>query len=196
MSDALKKLETLRQGALKGGGEERIEAQHSKGKLTARERLDLLLDKGSFQETGMFVKHRSSDFGLDKNRIAGEGVVTGHGAISGRAVFVFAQDFTVLGGSLSESNAKKICNIMDPKGAVEIIFKKEIAEADDPGAAEEKMIEEYRERFANPYVAAEQGYIDDVIEPRTTRSRLIQALSMLDTKVDVNPKKKHGNIPL
>ena len=113
MSDALKKLETLRQGALKGGGEERIEAQHSKGKLTARERLDLLLDKGSFQETGMFVKHRSSDFGLDKNRIAGDGVVTGHGAISGRPVFVFAQDFTVLGGSLSESNAKKICNIMD-----------------------------------------------------------------------------------
>ncbi|MDP6456967.1 MAG: acyl-CoA carboxylase subunit beta [Candidatus Marinimicrobia bacterium] len=514
MSDTLKRLQTLRQEALKGGGEERIEAQHSKGKLTARERLDLLLDKGSFQETGMFVKHQSSDFGLDKKRVPGDGVVTGHGTIDGRRVFVFAQDFTVLGGSLSGSNAKKICNIMDhamrvgapiiglndcggariqegvsslggyaeiflrntlasgvvpqismimgpsaggavyspaitdftlmvkgtsymfvtgpnvvktvthedvsyedlggavthatksgvshfaaeneveaiqtvklllsyipqnnledppfgpqedpverevealdsvvpqnsnkpydmhdvirpivdseeflevhsafarniivgfarlnggsvgivanqpshlagvldidsavkgarfvrfcdafniplvvfedvpgflpgteqewggiirhgakllyafceatvpkvtvitrkayggaydvmnskhirgdvnfawptaeiavmgPKGAVEIIFKKEIAEADDSEAVEEKMIEEYRDKFANPYVAAEQGYIDDVIEPRTTRSRLIQALVMLDTKVDMNPKKKHGNIPL
>jgi len=113
-----------------------------------------------------------------------------------------------LGGAYDVMNSKHIRGdmnfawptaeiaVMGPKGAVEIIFKKEIAEADDPGAAEEKMIEEYRERFANPYVAAEQGYIDDVIEPRTTRSRLIQALSMLDTKVDVNPKKKHGNIPL
>lgn len=507
-------VKAYRNQALKGGGEDRIATQHEKGKLTARERLDLLLDKGSFQEMGMFVKHQSSDFGLDSRRYPGDGVVTGHGTIDGRLVFVFAQDFTVLGGSLSKSNAEKICKVMDhalrvgapiiglndsggariqegvsslggyadiflrntlasgvvpqislvmgpcaggavyspaitdftlmvkgtsymfvtgpnvvktvthedvsyedlggarahatksgvahfaceneadavntaktllsyipqnnledppaaectdpvdredgeldqvvpespikpydmhdvisrvvdngqflevhaefatnivvgfarlggrsvgivanqpshlagvldidsstkgarfvrfcdafniplvvfvdvpgflpgteqewggiirhgakllyafceatvprvtvitrkayggaydvmnskhirgdvnlawptaeiavmgPKGAVEIIFKKEIAEAENARETEEKLAEEYREKFANPYVAAQQGYIDDVIEPRTTRFRLITALDMLDTKVDYNPKKKHGNIPL
>lgn len=509
-----KTLKIYREEALKGGGKKRVEAQHQKGKLTARERLDLLLDKGSFQEIGIFVKHQSSDFGLDKKRYPGDGVVTGYGTIDGRLVFVYAQDFTVFGGSLSRSNAEKICKIMDhamrvgapiiglndsggariqegvsslggyadiflrntlasgvvpqlsvilgpcaggavyspaitdftlmvkgtsymfvtgpnvvktvthedvsyedlggatthatksgvahfacesevdainkvkillsffpqnnledppavtcddpieredqkldsvvpknpikpydmheiinrvvdngeffevhadfaanilvgfarlngksigivanqpshlagvldinssikgarfvrfcdafniplvvfedvpgflpgteqewggiirhgskllyafceatvpkvtviirkayggaydvmnskhirgdmnlawptaeiavmgPKGAVEIIFKKEIAEAKDPGIAEEELIEKYRKKFATPYIAAERGYVDDVIEPRTTRYHLIKAFEMLDNKVDSNPKKKHGNIPL
>ncbi|MFQ6616471.1 MAG: acyl-CoA carboxylase subunit beta [Fidelibacterota bacterium] len=514
MSRSLEELRRIREQALEGGGRDRIKIQHEKGKLTARERLDLLLDTGSFQEMGMFVRHQSSDFGLEKKRFLGDGVITGTGSIDGRRVFVFAQDFTVLGGSLSRSNAQKICQIMDhavrvgapiiglndsggariqegvsslggyadiflrntlasgvvpqfslilgpcaggavyspaitdftlmvkgtsymfvtgpnvvktvthedvtheelggatthatnsgvahfacenemevidtakqllsyvpqnnledpprgacedpvdredkeldsvvpenpnkpydmhqvvsrivdegqflevqqdfarnlmvgfarmngrsvgivanqpshlagvldidsstkgarfvrfcdafniplvvfedvpgflpgteqewggiirhgakllyafceatvprvtvitrkayggaydvmnskhirgdvsfawpsaeiavmgPKGAVDVIFKKEIAQAGDSKDQEEKLIREYREKLANPYVAAEMGFVDDVIEPRTTRTRLIQTLEMLDTKVDTNPKKKHGNIPL
>ena len=96
-----------------GGGEKRIEAQHGKGKLTARERLEYLLDKHSFEEIGAFVKHRSTDFGLDKQHYLGDGVVTGYGTINGRLVYVFSQDFTVFGGSLSETHAEKICKIMD-----------------------------------------------------------------------------------
>ncbi|NIR50736.1 acyl-CoA carboxylase subunit beta [candidate division KSB1 bacterium] len=96
-----------------GGGEKRIEAQHKKGKLTARERIDLLLDEGSFEEVDMLVRHRFTDFGLEKHRYYGDGVVTGHGLIEGRQVFVFSQDFTVLGGSLSEAYGQKICKIMD-----------------------------------------------------------------------------------
>jgi propionyl-CoA carboxylase beta chain len=96
-----------------GGGEKRIEAQHAKGKLTARERLSLLMDEGSFEEIGALVKHRSTDFGLDKQHIPGDGVVTGYGTINGRLVYVFSQDFTVFGGSLSETHAEKICKIMD-----------------------------------------------------------------------------------
>ncbi len=96
-----------------GGGQQRIDQQHARGKLTARERLDLLLDPGSFVEFDAFVVHRSSDFGLDRERILGDGVVTGHGTIDGRLVFVFSQDFTVFGGSLSETHAEKICKIMD-----------------------------------------------------------------------------------
>ncbi len=96
-----------------GGGEKRIEAQHAKGKLTARERISILLDKGSFEEIGRFVMHRSKDFGLDKEHYLGDGVVTGYGKVNGRLVYVFAQDFTVFGGSLSETHAEKICKIMD-----------------------------------------------------------------------------------
>ena len=96
-----------------GGGEKRIEAQHKKGKLTARERLHFLLDEGSFQEIGMMVTHRSSDFGLDKEKYLGDGVITGYGTINGRLVYVFAQDFTVFGGSLAEAHAEKICRVMD-----------------------------------------------------------------------------------
>ncbi len=99
--------------ALKGGGDERIAAQHKKGKLTARERVNLLLDEGSFQEIGQLVTHRSVNFGLDKQHFLGDGVVTGHGTINGRTVFVFSQDFTVLGGSLAEAHAQKICQVMD-----------------------------------------------------------------------------------
>ncbi|HEY7349350.1 MAG TPA: acyl-CoA carboxylase subunit beta [Ktedonobacterales bacterium] len=106
-------LRRLKQEALLGGGQKRIEAQHKKGKLTARERLDLLLDPGSFNELDMFVTHRSSAFGLEKQRIAGDGVVTGYGEIDGRLVYVFAMDFTVFGGTMSEANAEKICKIMD-----------------------------------------------------------------------------------
>jgi propionyl-CoA carboxylase beta chain len=103
----------LRAQAQLGGGEKRIEQQHAKGKLTARERLDLLLDPGSFVEFDAFVTHRATDFGLDKQRFLGDGVVTGHGMIDGRLVFVFSQDFTVFGGSLSEAHAEKICKVMD-----------------------------------------------------------------------------------
>ena len=99
--------------ALQGGGMDRIAAQHKKGKLTARERVDLLLDEGSFHEIGQLVTHRSDNFGLDKQVFLGDGVITGHGRIDGRLVYVFSQDFTVLGGSLAEAHAAKICRIMD-----------------------------------------------------------------------------------
>ncbi|GJQ20679.1 MAG: methylmalonyl-CoA carboxyltransferase [Bacteroidia bacterium] len=112
-SQDIRILQERRKNALKGGGQERIDDQHKKGKLTARERLDLLLDPGSFEELGMFVRHRSSDFGLDKNKIPGDGVVTGFGTINGRPVAVYSQDFTVFGGSLSEAHAEKICRVMD-----------------------------------------------------------------------------------
>jgi len=107
------KLEAARANALAGGGPERVEKQHAKGKLTARERLEILLDKGSFRETDMLKMHRCTDFGMEKNQMYGDGVVTGHGYINGRPVYVFSQDFTVLGGSLSETHAEKICKIMD-----------------------------------------------------------------------------------
>ena len=113
MPDIIRKLEEKRRLARLGGGERRIEVQHEKGKLTARERLDILLDSGSFEEWDMFVEHRSSDFGMDQEKIPGDGVVTGYGTIDGRLVFVFSQDFTVFGGSLSEAHAEKICKIMD-----------------------------------------------------------------------------------
>src|SRR5512143_3501238 len=96
-----------------GGGAERIEAQHKKGRLTARERLDLLLDKGSFREVDSFVVHRTGDFGLDHQKFPSDSVVTGWGTVEGRLVYVFSQDFTVLGGSLGEVHAEKICKIMD-----------------------------------------------------------------------------------
>ncbi|HOJ02691.1 MAG TPA: acyl-CoA carboxylase subunit beta [Bacteroidota bacterium] len=108
-----KRLQEMRALSRLGGGAERIQAQHEKGKMTARERVDILLDRGSFEEIDAFVTHRSRDFGLDKQRILGDGVVTGSGTINGRLVFVFSQDFTVFGGSLSETHAAKICKIMD-----------------------------------------------------------------------------------
>ncbi|WP_371226508.1 acyl-CoA carboxylase subunit beta [Roseovarius sp. 2305UL8-3] len=113
MKDILQVLEDRRSVARMGGGERRIAAQHAKGKLTARERVELLLDEGSFEEFDMFVAHRCVDFGMDKERPYGDGVVTGWGTINGRMVYVFSQDFTVLGGSVSETHAKKICKIMD-----------------------------------------------------------------------------------
>jgi acetyl-CoA carboxylase carboxyltransferase component len=111
--EAVERLRELRQQAQLGGGAARIEQQHQRGKLTARERLDLLLDPGSFVEMDAFVTHRATDFGLDQERYLGDGVVTGHGKIDGRLVFVFSQDFTVFGGSLSEAHAEKICKVMD-----------------------------------------------------------------------------------
>ena len=114
MKDILEQLESRREGARKGGGERRIEAQHKRGKLTARERIELLLDKDSFEEFDMFVQHRAVDFGMDKaEKIPGDGVVTGWGTVNGRRVFVFAKDFTVFGGSLSEAHAAKITKIQD-----------------------------------------------------------------------------------
>src|ERR1700726_2456406 len=113
MQDILSQLEEKRRAAAAGGGEKRIAAQHAKGKLTARERLEVLLDPGSFEEWGMFVEHRSHDFGVAEQKTPGDGVVTGFGTVNGRLVFVFSQDFTVFGGSLSEAHAEKICKIMD-----------------------------------------------------------------------------------
>ena len=113
MKDILQTLEDRRDMARAGGGEGRVAAQHAKGKLTARERVELLLDEGSFEEFDMFVAHRCVDFGMQEERPYGDGVVTGWGAINGRMVYVFSQDFTVLGGSVSETHAKKICKIMD-----------------------------------------------------------------------------------
>jgi propionyl-CoA carboxylase beta chain len=113
MRDKLKRLAELKDQAELGGGRERIKTQHEKGKLTARERLDLLLDEGSFREFDRFVTHRTSEFGLADKKILGDGVVTGMGRINGRQVLVFSQDFTVFGGSLSEAHAEKICKVMD-----------------------------------------------------------------------------------
>ncbi len=113
MQEILNELEARRQSARAGGGAKRVAAQHAKGKLTARERLELLLDEGSFEEWDMFVEHRSVEFGMDAQKVPGDGVVTGWGTINGRLVFVYSQDFTVFGGSLSEAHAEKICKIMD-----------------------------------------------------------------------------------
>ena len=113
MKEKILNLEKKQNIAFEGGGTDRVKSQHSKGKLTARERVEVLLDEGSFEEYDMFVEHRSTDFGIDKNKIYGDGVITGHGKINGRPLFVFSQDFTVFGGSLSETNAEKICKVMD-----------------------------------------------------------------------------------
>ncbi len=113
MKDKLNLLENKKAEAHLGGGQKRIDAQHAKGKLTARERIHFLMDEGSFEELGMLVTHRSTNFGLDKQQFLGDGVVTGYGTIDGRLVYVYAQDFTVLGGSLAEAHAEKICKIMD-----------------------------------------------------------------------------------
>ena len=113
MDDKIKQLDEKISEEQKGGGEKRIEAQHKKGKLTARERIHFLMDEGSFEEIGMFVTHRSTNFGLEKTKFLGDGVVTGYGTINDRLIYVFSQDFTVLGGSLAEAYAEKICKIMD-----------------------------------------------------------------------------------
>ncbi|HXZ00973.1 MAG TPA: acyl-CoA carboxylase subunit beta [Stellaceae bacterium] len=113
MQEILRQLEEKRAAARGGGGERRVQAQHAKGKLTARERLELLFDAGSFEEWDMFVEHRSTDFGMAKQKIPGDGVVTGYGTVNGRLVFAFSQDFTVFGGALSEAHAEKICKVMD-----------------------------------------------------------------------------------
>ena len=113
MKDILGQLEARRATARLGGGQRRIDAQHARGKLTARERVELLLDEGSFEEFDMFVTHRCTEFGMEEDRPSGDGVVTGWGTVNGRMVYVFSQDFTVFGGSLSETHAQKICKIMD-----------------------------------------------------------------------------------
>jgi propionyl-CoA carboxylase beta chain len=113
MKDVIEELERRREEARLGGGQARIDAQHKRGKLTARERIELLLDEGSFEELDMYVEHRSTDFGMEKTKIPGDGVVTGWGTINGRVVYVFAKDFTVFGGSLSETHARKITKIQD-----------------------------------------------------------------------------------
>lgn len=109
----LNKLIELRNEAKMGGGEKRIEKHHSQGKMTARERIDVLIDEGSFEEMGMFITHRCTNFGMEKTKFMGDGVVTGHGTIDGRVVYVYATDFTVFGGSMSETMAQKICKVMD-----------------------------------------------------------------------------------
>src|SRR5438477_626683 len=387
----LKKRDHLAQ---EGGGAERRERQHKEGKMSARERVEFLLDEGTFEETDKLVTHRSNDFGMAEQKYYGDGFITGYGRIEGRLVFVFAQDFTVFGGSLSEANAAKIvkivdlaamvrellsfipsnnlddppcrpCNdpidradpaldsivpnesnlpydikdvihavaddgyffevqehyaknivvgfarlngrpvgvvanqpaflagtldinaslkgarfvrfcdcfniplvtfedvpgflpgtnqeysgiikhgakllyafaeatvpkvtvitrkayggaycvmaskhirtdvnyawptaeiaVMGPEGAVDIVYKRELEQAANREELRKAKIEEFRERFANPYVAADRGFVDAVIQPRETRKKLIQALEMLGTKRDKNPAKKHGNIPL
>ena len=113
MKHIIEQLEQKRAAARLGGGQKRIDAQHAKGRLTARERIDVLLDGGSFEEWDMFVEHRCTDFGMAENHLPGDGVVTGYGTINGRLVFVFSQDFTVFGGALSEAHAEKICKLMD-----------------------------------------------------------------------------------
>ena len=113
MSDIIAQLEAKRAEAMLGGGQKRIDSQHAKGKLTARERIEILLDEDSFEEIDMYVEHNCVDFGMEETRIAGDGVVTGSGTINGRLVFVFSQDFTVFGGSLSERHAEKICKVLD-----------------------------------------------------------------------------------
>ena len=113
MQEILRQLEEKRAAARAGGGQKRVASQHAKGRLTARERIELLLDTESFEEWDMFVEHRSNDFGMADQKVPGDGVVTGYGTVNGRLVFVFSQDFTVFGGSLSEAHAEKICKVMD-----------------------------------------------------------------------------------
>ncbi len=113
MRETLEKLEQRREAARQGGGQRRVEAQHAKGKLTARERIELLLDENSFEEFDMFVEHRSSEFGMEAQKIPGDGVVTGWGTVNGRKIFVFAKDFTVFGGSLSEAHSEKVRKVQD-----------------------------------------------------------------------------------
>ncbi|MEM6491468.1 MAG: carboxyl transferase domain-containing protein, partial [Pseudomonadota bacterium] len=113
MRHIIEELERRRDAARAGGGAKRIDAQHAKGKLTARERLELLFDEGSFEEIDMFVEHRCTDFGMAATSTPGDGVVIGSGTVNGRLVFAFSQDFTVFGGSLSEAHAEKICKILD-----------------------------------------------------------------------------------
>src|SRR5438045_6119286 len=112
-TSVIAELEHKRDRARDGGGLKRIKAQHAKGKLTARERLEVLLDPDSFEEWDMFVEHRSHDFGMAEQKVPGDGVVTGYGTVNSKLVFVFSQDFTVFGGSLSEAHAEKLCTIMD-----------------------------------------------------------------------------------
>ena len=111
--EKVKELIALRETARLGGGEKRIESQHKKGKYTARERIAMLLDEGSFEEFDMFVQHRCTNFGIEKTKYLGDGIVTGYGTIDGRLVYIYAQDFTVFGGALSEALAMKICKVMD-----------------------------------------------------------------------------------
>lgn len=111
MRDVLKELERRRDEARAGGGQARIDAQHKRGKLTARERIEIFLDENSFEEFDMYVEHRSTDFGMEKSKVPGDGVVTGWGTVNGRPVFLFAKDFTVFGGSLSEAHAEKVVKI-------------------------------------------------------------------------------------
>ncbi len=113
MTDIIKELEKKREQAKLGGGKKRIDAQHARGKLTARERIDIIIDDDSFEEYDMYVEHRTNDFGMEKQKYAGDGVVTGSGRINGKLVYIFSQDFTVFGGSLSEAHAEKICKVMD-----------------------------------------------------------------------------------
>src|ERR1700741_1983407 len=113
MQEIIRRLDAKRAAARLGGGQKRIDTQHARGKLTARERLELLLDPDSFEEWDMFKEHRCTDFGMDQQSVPGDGVVTGYGTINGRLGFVFSQDFTVFGGSLSEAHAEKICKVMD-----------------------------------------------------------------------------------
>ena len=115
MQDIIRRLEEKRARARAGGGDRRVQIQHEKGKLTARERIEILLDEGSFEEWDMFVEHRCQDFGMPEQKVPGDGVVTGHGTVNGRRIFVFSQDFTVFGGSLSEAHAEKICKVIDRK---------------------------------------------------------------------------------
>src|SRR5438552_3555634 len=374
VKENLEELERRNRDALLGGGEERLRRQHEEGKLSARERVEQLLDPGTFVELDRFKTHRCSDFGMTERRILGDGVVTGHGTIDGRRVFVFSQDFTVFGGSLSGAFAEKVCKVMDlamrtgapviglndsggariqegvvslagyadifqrnvmasgviphisvimgpcaggvarlgarslgivailpafragvlgidasvkagrfvrfcdcfnlpiitfvdvpgflpgtaqefggiirhgakllyafceatapkvtvitrkayggayvvmsskhirgdvnlayptaeiavmgPDGAVNIIFRDQIERAKDPERERERLVADYRQTFANPFKAAELGYVDEIISPEETRPRLIGALEMLQNKRDRNPPKKHGNIPL
>src|SRR5207245_3302819 len=116
--DRMEELRKLDAEAEAGGGPERREREHKSGKLTARERIELLLDENTFEELDKFIRHRSTDFGMDEQRPAGDGFITGFGRIDGRLVYVFAQDFTVFGGSLSETNALKICKIMEDRKSV------------------------------------------------------------------------------
>src|SRR5512138_55490 len=113
MHEIIEQLDAKREQARLGGGQKRIDAQHKKGKLTARERIELLLDPGTFAAWEMLKEHRCTDFGMNETKIPSDGVVTGYGTVNGRMVFVFSQDFTVFGGALSEAHAEKICKVMD-----------------------------------------------------------------------------------
>ena len=180
MSANIAELERRRAAARMGGGEKRIAAQHAKGKLTA-------------QEHNGIIKHGAKLlFAYCEATVPKLTIIT-------RKAYGGAYDVMSskhIRGDVNLAWPSAEIAVMGPKGAVEILFKDEIARAEDPAAATSRLIDVYTEQFAHPYAAAERGYVDDVIDPRDTRPRLIDALRALRTKRDRNPAKKHGNIPL
>lgn len=212
----IEELKRLREEARLGGGAKRVEAQHARGKLTARERLALLLDEGTFQEVDPFIIPLITFIdspGFLPGTAQEHGGIIRHGA---KIVYVYSEATVpkisivtrkAYGGAYIVMSSKCIRTdlcyawpsaeiaVLGAEGAVNIIFRREIAAADDPEAERQRLVEEYRAKFAKPYAAA-SGHIDDVIAPRETRPRLVAALELLKDKQASLPLKKHGNMPV
>ncbi|THA69996.1 hypothetical protein E6P78_11215 [Streptomyces sp. A0958] len=207
-------LRAVRAQAVAGPSARATEAQHAKGKLTARERIELLVDPGSFHEVEQLRRHRATGFGLEAKRPYTDGVITGWGMVEGRTVFVYAHDFRIfgalrkayggayivmesqsIGADLTYAWPTNETAVMGAEGAANVTFRRQIANAEDPEAARAHMVKEYKSELMHPYYAAERGLVDDVIDPAGTREVLIKSLAMLRTKHADLPPRKHGNQP-